>query len=216
MKDRGIFICFEGGEGSGKTTMANSTAEHLRAFGNKVEEVADPGSTEFALKMRELLLDKEFPCDPWQQVLLYTAARRALALEIRKKLSAGISVVSGRWVWSTLVYQGIVQGVPIAMIEKLHNQFVSLDPDVYILLDADPKIAMKRKVTQTGEDAVAKDRFESMDLAFHNQIRNGYIDVAMRGNNSIVDTGQLDLETATAHVERACLQKYSYRRLTKQ
>ena len=109
---RGIFICFEGGEGSGKTTMATATADYLRSFGHTVEEVADPGSTPFAQKMRELLLDKSFPCDPHQQTLLYTAARRSLAQEIETKLDEGIHVIAGRWLWSTLVYHCLLYTSP--------------------------------------------------------------------------------------------------------
>lgn len=213
---RGIFICFEGGEGSGKTTMAHKIADRLRSFGHTVEEVADPGSTPFAQKMRELLLDKSFPCDPEQQALLYTAARRSLAEEIKIKLNQGVHVITGRWVWSTLVYQCFVQGVDPFTIEQLHDRFVTLHPDIYVLLDIDPAIALARKLAQKGsKEEIAKDRFESMDLPFHEKIREAYISVATQSNSPIVDTGQFNLEEAGEHVERLCQQNYKYKRLLK-
>ena len=201
---RGAFICFEGGEGSGKTTAADSVVSYLQGFGIPAEAVADPGSTPLAQECRRILLDKFVACDPYQQLLLFMTARRALAVEITEKLAKGVTVVAGRWVWSTLSYQG-TQGVPTDLIKLMHERIVQLDPDQYILLDVTPSVGLARKDNanrKADELPTHADRFESMDLSWHDSVRDSYLNLAARGKWPIIHTDRFDIQATNAEINK--------------
>lgn len=202
---RGLFICLEGGEGVGKTTLVGKLGEYMRQFGRTVREVADPGETVLAKKIRELVLDNSVPCTPSQQTLLYVAARNALAGEIRTYLDAGIDVISGRWTLSTLVYQGKLGEVGSDKVDWLTENFIGLHPDIYILLDVDPVIALTRKADAVGAASMQRDRFDGRDLAWHTAVRNAYVAHAEDNQHAIVDaSGPLDtVQNAVIAVCRA-------------
>ncbi len=171
---RGVFICLEGGEGSGKTTMVHAVCRYLTQLGRVTREVADPGSTPLSQRVREIVIDGQIPCTPAQQALLYVTARDALAQEIRQYLEQGIDVVSGRWTLSTIVYQGVLGGVGIERVQWLTDQFINLEPDVYILLDATPELALTRKRIAVGSAAIDRDRFDGRPIEWHRAIRDAY------------------------------------------
>ena len=200
---RGLFIVLEGGEGTGKTTIANWLTVRLGHHRRTAEEVADPGTSVLGLKLRELVKDKDIPMSPEQQMVLYTAARMSLAEEIEMKLAAGTDVVSGRWVLSTRVYQGIMGHIPMAQIDAMHSMYVKLNPDVCILLDCPAELGLARKQQDAGVGAMQQDRWDSKDVAWHTQLRAAYQYVAEQAGYPIVDASQM-LPKVQADVIDAC------------
>lgn len=190
----GMFICVEGPDGCGKSSIIERLEETIKTI-CPVTTVADPGGSPFATACRKILLDATITdCDELQQVLLFTAARRSLAASIRVLLDSGYIVLSGRWVWSTYAYQGAMQGVPAAIIEYLHKTFINLDPAITILLDVSPEKAMERMLAQRGEQSVQNDRFESMSIEKRQQLRAGYFTIASENNSRIIGTDPLTLD----------------------
>lgn len=196
--DRGVFICLEGGEGSGKTTMTKVVYDYLKSIGREAREVSDPGSTPLAQRVREIVIDAHCPCTPAQQALLYVTARDALANEIRDLLDMGIDVVCGRWTLSTLVYQGELGGVDIDKIRWLTANFIDLNPDIYILLNSTPEIALTRKREAVGDSAIANDRFDSRPIDWHRAVQNAYYGYAEGKGYPVVDADRPLDEVAAA------------------
>ena len=200
---RGLFIVLEGGEGTGKTTVANWLTARLTHHQRKAEEVADPGTSVLGLKLRELVKDKDIPMTPAQQMVLYTAARMSLVGEIEEKLAAGIDVVSGRWVLSTQVYQGVMGHIPVAQINSMHAMYVKLNPDICILLDCPPEVGLARKQQDDGVGAMMQDRWDSQDVSWHVQLRAAYRNLAEQAGYPIVDSSRM-LDKVQDDVIEAC------------
>ncbi len=211
-QERGIFICLEGGEGSGKTTMAGAVCQYLTQMGRTVKEVSDPGSTPLAQRIREIVVDASVPCTPSQQALLYVAARDALADEVRQHLNNGIDVVSGRWTLTTLVYQGLLGEVGIEKINWLTEHFINLTPDVYILLNATPAVALARKLAAVGDEKLARDRFDSRSIEWHTAVQNAYYLYAENHGYPIVDA-DLPLEDVKQAVMAVCKANPTFRQI---
>lgn len=99
-----MFVVFEGIDGAGKTTQARMLYERLKADGARVEQVADPGTTQIGTAIRQILLHNDAPISSSAQVLLFSAARAELAAYIRERLADNFTVICDRWLLSTLVY----------------------------------------------------------------------------------------------------------------
>ena len=186
---RGRFICIEGGEGTGKTAISGLLANYLIKQGRNVDVVADPGSAPLSQELRKIVINKSIPCNPLQQAMLYLTARSALAEELKVMLNDGHDVICGRWTLSTMVYQGVCQGVPLVLIEELTKTLVDLTPDIYILLDCPPEIAVERKRIADPQ-AFAQDRFDSRGMDWHNKIRDAYKRFAAQYNYLCVDASR--------------------------
>jgi len=182
----GIFISFEGGEGSGKTTQIKLLANWLSGvWRGKVTQTREPGGTHGAELIRELLVrGDEARWDSVTEALLMTASRRDnLCRIIRPALQDGDAVITDRFFDSTTVYQGIVGGVDPALITELNTR--SLDgviPDITILLDIDPEIGLSRSTRGENEET----RFENKGIAFHERVRAGYLDLAARNPDRFI------------------------------
>lgn len=176
----GVFISFEGGEGSGKTTQIKLLANWLSGvWPGKVTQTREPGGTHGAELIRELLVKgDEARWDSVTEALLMTASRRDnLCRIILPALKDGDAVITDRFFDSTTVYQGIVGGVDPALIAELNAR--SLDgvtPDITLLLDIDPVIGLSRSTRGENEET----RFENKGIAFHERVRSGYLDLAAR------------------------------------
>lgn len=184
---RGMFICIEGGEGVGKTTICEMLTELLLADGVKAQAVSDPGTALLSQKVREIVVDASIPCTPLQQTLLYLTARSSLADEVKALRDDGVTVVSGRWGLSTTVYQGICGGVGREFVEDLGRRCISEWPDICILLDADPQVAISRKRDSVGDAAILADRFDSRAIEWHQSLRDAYLAVAADAGYPVVD-----------------------------
>ncbi|WP_439594901.1 dTMP kinase [Falsiroseomonas sp.] len=192
MRQSGRFITLEGGEGAGKSTQARRLAAHLAARGLPVLLTREPGGAPGAEAMRRLLLGGQ-GLDPVAEALLVFAARRDhLITTIRPALAAGLWVISDRFADSTRAYQGHGQGVAQAAIAQLAA--VALEgfaPDLTLVLDLPVETGMARARGR----GVAADRYERLDTAFHQRIRDGFLAIAA------AEPARCALVDATAGVE---------------
>ena len=175
---KGIFISFEGIEGSGKTKQSRLLYEYLRRSGYKVILTGEPGGTQIGLKIRDLLLSVENrKMTPVSELLLYNASRAQHIKEvILPALKKGFIVITDRFIDSTKAYQGYGRGIDLKLIEFL-EKIVTEDirPDLTLLLDLDVKIGLKRNrgINKT-------DRLELEDVKFHKRVREGYLKIAAK------------------------------------
>lgn len=180
LSDKGKLIIFEGGDGTGKTTQALRYVEHLNRKGDTVPlHIREPGSTPLGESVRELLIAQpENPNDeitPETEMLLYMSCRAQLfKTVIAPALEQGTTVVLERSYFSTFAYQGMGLGLDAEMILQL-GQWVSsgVVPTRVILLD----LPIEESLSRVG---AAKDRIESREDAFHERVRQGYLDAAAR------------------------------------
>ena len=175
---RGLFISFEGGEGSGKSLQAKLLNEHLQKSGRDVVLTREPGGTAAGERIREIVLHaQEIALSPEAQVLLYNTARAQNVREvIAPALEAGRLVIADRFFDSTMAYQGHGHGVPLEQIRSVTALACGdLVPDRTFLLDIPVEIGLAR----SGWRAQSKgDRFEVLDAEFHKRVRNGYLSLA--------------------------------------
>src|SRR5574337_154424 len=206
---RGIFVTFEGGEGSGKTTQLKLLANRIRASGKEVIETHDPGGTAIGKEIRTLLLHPgSAPIAAATELLLYEASRAQLVRElIEPALGRGAVVLCDRFTDSTLAYQGFGRGLDLDLIQLL-NRFATdgLTPDLTVLLDLDPGIGLTRcrrgvsADTSAGFSAESScwDRIEAEPLDFHQRIREGYLALARENPDRIT---VIDATLAIAKIE---------------
>ena len=174
----GRFLTFEGIDGSGKSTQARLLAEALRAEDRDVVLTREPGGSDGAEAIRDLLV--RGGSDRWSaetEILLFTAARRDhLERTIRPALDRGALVICDRFADSTRVYQGATRGDLRALVDDLHARLIGIEPDLTFIIDMDPARALERGLArQTGED-----RFEAMGEAFQARLRDGFVSLARR------------------------------------
>jgi dTMP kinase len=175
---RGRFITLEGGEGAGKSVQRDRLVGALRAAGLDVVATREPGGSPSAEAVRDLLLAHGTDWQPLSEALLHAAARNQhLSETVRPALDAGHWVVSDRFSDSTRAYQGWGQGVALETLDQLDRMVVDgSSPDLTLVLDVAPEIGLARAHGR-GQGA---DRYEAMDLAFHQRLREGYRAIAAR------------------------------------
>ena len=169
---QGLFITFEGADGTGKTTQIAKIAAWFREQGYEVVCTREPGGTKAAERIRELVLDAELAISHKTETLLYLAARADhIAQLIQPALEAGKIVLCDRFSDSTFVYQGSGRGVALKMLDDFATS--NLHPDLTILLDGEPEeLAIRRNARGT------IDRFELEGLAFQKKIREAFLKLA--------------------------------------
>lgn len=174
---RGRFITVEGGEGTGKSTQVRMLAEALRGFGLAVVVTREPGGTTAAEDIRALLVEGAVRrWSPVSETLLHYAARREhLDRTILPALAAGQWVVSDRFADSTMAYQGYGLGLGREFVAGLHRLVVGdLRPDLTLVLDLPVEEGLARASARAG----CEDRYERMDLGFHERVREGFLAIA--------------------------------------
>jgi dTMP kinase len=187
---RGRFITFEGIEGVGKSTQAALAAEYLRRRGVTVVLTREPGGTPLAEKLRTLVLEtREHPPGVTAELLMIFAARAShVAEKIRPALRRGHWVLCDRFTDATLAYQGGGSGANPGVIRQLariaHPRLV---PDLTLLFDAEPAVAMARVAGRGNRP----DRFETEDLSFFGRVRQAYLELAARepARVRVIDAG---------------------------
>lgn len=172
----GLFISFEGIDGSGKSTQARMLADTLRAQGREVVLTREPGGSPGAEEIRALVLQGD--PDRWSaetEILLFTAARRDhLERTIRPALEAGKVVVCDRFADSTRMYQGLSRGDLRATVDQLHDLMIGTEPDLTVLIDMDPKVGLSRALSRQG----VEERFESFGQDLQDKMRAGFLALA--------------------------------------
>ncbi len=173
--EKGLFISFEGADGTGKTTQIERIASWLEKQGYEVVCTREPGGTKAAEKIRALVLDAELAMGHKTETLLYLAARADHIKQlIEPALQAGKMVLCDRFSDSTFVYQGRGRGMDLKTLKMLDDFATgNLHPDLTILLDGDPEeMAVRRR------DRGISDRFELEGLAFQQKIREAFLELA--------------------------------------
>ena len=176
MTKKGLFVSFEGIDGSGKSTQARRLADSLTARGYQTVLTREPGGSAGAEEIRALVLQGD--PDRWSaetELLLFTAARRDhLERTIRPALAAGQIVICDRFADSTRMYQGLSRGDLRGAVDQLHELMIGQEPDITVLIDMDPAAGLARaKSRQTVED-----RFEDFGVTLQEKMRAGFLALA--------------------------------------
>ena len=174
----GLFVSFEGGEASGKSSQVRRLAGALTERGRDVVLTREPGGTPLGERIRDVVLHaRDVPLGTEAQVLLFSAARTELVREvIRPALDAGRIVIADRFFDSTIAYQGYGHRAPLDGVRAVTRFAVgALVPDRTFLLDIPVEVSLAR--TEARGEA-RWDRFESVGRDFHQRVRDGYLRLA--------------------------------------
>ena len=165
-----IFIVFEGGDGSGKSTQARNLSQRLRRRSIPVLLTREPGGTPSGESIRRLLKGQR-SFRPMSELLLFEAARAQLVESvIRPGLDGGTTTICDRYTASTVAYQGHGRGLDLALIQQLNEMATGgLVPDLTVLLDLSPQVGLSRRGT------AGNDPFESAPQEFQSKVREGYL-----------------------------------------
>ncbi len=194
----GLFLTFEGIDGSGKSTQGRMLHESLVARGVDAILTREPGGSAGAEEIRRLVLEGD--PDRWSaetEILLFTAARRDhLEKTIRPALARGAVVICDRFADSTRIFQGITRGDLTATVDRLHDLMIGLDPDLTLLIDIAPQAGLARATARKGHEM----RFEDMGLAFQTRARDGFLSLAARHARFAVIDGDRPPQAVAADV----------------
>lgn len=177
--EKGLFITFEGSEGTGKTTQIQRLAMRLEENGRQVVVTREPGGTPLGEKIRHLLMHSKSGANmvPRTELLLFEASRAQHVDElIKPQLARGAVVISDRFHDSTTVYQGVGRSINGKSVETI-NEFAinSHVPDLTILIDLDPEEGFQR-IQDRNTDL--PDRMEQENMNFYQAVRQGFLDLA--------------------------------------
>ena len=203
---KGKFIVIEGPDGSGKTTVTKSLLEHYEKLGIKIIHTREPGGTQIGERIRELLLDPIFQeMDPKAEALLYAASRAQHVEEkIRPAIEKGYLVLCERYIFSSLVYQGLSRELGVDNILKINN-FATLDfePDMVIYLD--PKDQMTRdRITDRPLDRLEQEE------DFARKVQTNYRILANKMKDSLFI---IDASKSPQEVFASCLEEIEKERV---
>jgi dTMP kinase len=193
------FISLEGIDGSGKSTQARLLAE---ALGPETVLIREPGGTDAAERIRELLADPALEVDPFAELLLFSAARAdLLARVVRPALEAGGSVVADRFADSSVAYQGGARGLGTSHVLSLVDTAIEgLWPDLTLLLRLDPEVGLGR--------ADGDDRFEAEGLDLQRAVAAAYDEIAQIASDRVV---AIDAEGSVEEVHRRVMEAVTER-----
>ena len=200
----GLFITFEGGEGSGKSTQVRRLAEHFRAQGRPVVETREPGGTPVGEALRNLLVTGDI--GRWSaeaEAMLNAAARNVHVRDvISLALARGDVVISDRFIDSTRAYQGYAGGCSFDLIDSLETAAIGdCRPNLTLILDLDSAVGLARaKVRGEGME----DRYERKGPAFHEKLRAGFLAIAKAEPERcrVIDASQ-DIEGVASDILKA-------------
>ena len=193
---KSLFIALEGGDAAGTTTHSHLLKGFLESKGFKVYLTQEPSSNKIGILVREFLKDKDIP--PTTDALLFAADRDLhYRNEIKKKLDEGYIVISDRYIESSIVYQSVQSdNITVDWVKKI-NKFVGL-PDITIILDIEPDIALARKETEELE------KFEVS--SFLDKVRNLYLIRAKKENYHIISSDDI-IEIVQENIQKIVIDK---------
>ncbi|WP_416384560.1 dTMP kinase [Roseovarius sp. Pro17] len=202
----GLFVSFEGIDGSGKSTQARMLHDQLLSEGHDAILTREPGGSPGAEEIRALVLNGA--PDRWSpetELLLFTAARRDhLERTVRPALATGRIVICDRFADSTRMYQGLRGGGLRAQVDALHDLMIGQEPDVTILIDVDADAGLARAVARGG----GEDRFEAFGGGLQAQMRQGFLALAQEfADRFRVIDGARDMDAVAADVRAAVAER---------
>jgi dTMP kinase len=182
----GQFIVLEGGEGAGKSRLLQGLGERLQQ-GRDVVLTREPGGTPLGERVRELVLGERALDDPLAELLLFEAARAHLVeTVIRPALVRGATVICDRFAASSVAYQSYGRGLPRQIVD-LANAIATggLEPSLTLLVDVPADVGLARRA---GEGAA--NHFDRETVAFHQRVREGYLELAKAPGWRVIDATQ--------------------------
>ena len=189
---RGRLIALEGPDGSGKSTQIELLEKYLKGLGYEVVRTREPGGTQVSEKIREIILDNDnsnmnYMCE----ALLYAASRAQLVSEVIKPaLSSGKMVICDRFVYSSMVYQGIGRGLGAERIKSINEAALDgLEADLTFMITIPYEEGLKRKKMQR-----TLDRLENSGDEFHKKVFEGYLDISKKCDKIEVIDGNRSVE----------------------
>lgn len=187
------FISFEGVEGCGKSTQARKLHDYFLKNNQEAVLTREPGGTNLAEKIRELLLSDDFGriCSKTEILLNYAARKDHIKKLIQPSLDLKKKVISDRFFDSTFAYQGFGRNVNLDLIKQIHDSILNnFAPDITFLIDIDLDIALNRVKSRGNEN-----KFDLMGLEFHKKIKEGFLEIAKNNPDRIkVIDGNRDIE----------------------
>jgi dTMP kinase len=215
MKFSGKFITVEGGEGSGKSTQIKLLEQFLTE--NNIETITtkEPGGTEVGLKLRKLLVTgKKETWDPISETLLFFTDRRYHLLnKVFPALKQNKVVISDRFADSTLAYQhyGYENKLTRKQFDSMYELAVGdFEPDLTLILDIPVKEGLKRSYMKSETMAETELRFESMDLSFHENLRQGFLKIAKDNpKRCIVINANQSIEDVAKNIRKAVIKHFN-------
>src|SRR5271157_4132364 len=201
---KGLFITFEGMDGSGKTTQMHRLAARLRSMGNTVLETAEPGGPPISMKIRRILLDAaNQELSAVTEILLYFASRAQNVDEwIAPALARGEIVLSDRFTDSSLVYQGYGRGLGAETVSTLESVACrGIKPDLTLLVDIDAEASLARARARNIAEPHCETRMDDQSLEFHRKVYQAYHALAAREPERVkVVDGRADADTIERQV----------------
>jgi dTMP kinase len=205
---RGLFLVFEGTEGSGKSTQVRLVAERFRDSGLPVTTTREPGGTPLGEAVRGILLADEFgEIDARTEALLHTAARAEhVSAQIRPALEAGTHVLCDRFYDSTLAYQGGGSGLQIDDLRNLQKFAIgATEPDQRILLVTNVEVGLRRRFSEGG----AINRIDRAEFDFHERVASTFRALAAQEPDQwIIVNGEQDAEKVCMGVVTAISERF--------
>ena len=200
----GLFITFEGGEGTGKSTQVRRLADYFRAQGRAVVETREPGGTPAGEALRNLLVTGEVGRWSAEAEAMLNAAARSVHVRdvIAPALAQGDVVISDRFIDSTRAYQGFAGGCSFDLIDNLEKAAIGdCRPNLTFVLDLDAALGLARaKARGDGME----DRYERKGLAFHEKLRAGFLAIAKaEPKRCAVIDASLDIESVASAIQQA-------------
>jgi len=199
---RGLFITFEGTEGSGKTTQISLLAEHLRSLGHTVRTTREPGGTPIGEEIRHTLKHSSSneAMTPEAELLLMNASRAQLVREvIRPALDGGEIVLCDRFYDSTIAYQGYGRGLDLSTVKAMIDAAVGdTRPDLTLLMVVAHKVSAERLLARQATLPFMRDRIEEADRSFFDRVAKGYQAIAAAEPNRV---RQIDANVPSERIE---------------
>lgn len=202
----GVFITFEGTEGSGKSTQVKLLADRLKGSGREVVLLREPGGTPLGEELRNVV--KHSPSGkgmcPEAEILLMSASRAQLVREvIRPALERGAIVLCDRFYDSTIAYQGFGRGIDLSFVERVIDFTVEeTRPNLTLLLRVPTEISEQRRQTRQQAEPALNDRFEESDRAFFDRVEEGFNTIGRSGDRVRVIEATQSIEVVQAEVWR--------------
>jgi len=176
--NRPLFIALDGIDGCGKSTQVKLLANFFEKSGAKISVTKEPGGTEVGIILRDILISKKYHIDHITEMLLYAADRNEHQKHVViPMLKNGINVITDRFLSSTYAYQIFGRKLKKDILDTLSQITVTRYPDFTFILDVDPKIALSRARKRLENSGTFEDegKFESLELSFFENVREGFI-----------------------------------------